>query len=109
MRLADLGRQFVLREGGLDPRHKISTIGLVVGMLQLAAPALGEVAARRLLVMHAIGKRPIVEHRIAGNAEGHVSARRRHAVASGGNPNDQFVHKRSRACGIAAARSSAIM
>ena len=109
MRLADLGRQPVLGQRGLDPRDQIAAIGLVVGVLELAAAAFGEMTARRLLVMRAGRERAVVEQGIARHAEGDVAAARRHPVAARRDADDQFVHNARLRCGIAAARSSAII
>ena len=49
MRIANCRREIVLCQRGLDPRDEVAVIGLVVGVLKLAAAALGEMAARRLL------------------------------------------------------------
>jgi len=109
MRLADLGREIVLRQRGLDPRHEVSAIRGIVGMLQLAPAAFGKMPARRLLVMRPEGERTVVEHRIAGHAERYVPAAWRHAVAARGNADDQLVHRSAMARGMAATRSSAII
>src|SRR3954451_15836405 len=77
-------------------------------MLELAPAALWEVAARRFLMMRPKRQRAIVEHGVAGNAEGNVSSARRHAVPARGNADDELVHSEAIAEGIAAARSSAI-
>jgi hypothetical protein len=57
-------------------------------MLQLTSAAFGKMAAWRHLVMRAEGERTIVEHRIAGNAEGNVAPAKRHAVAARRDPDD---------------------
>jgi hypothetical protein len=74
MRLAKLRLQFVLRQSGLDPRDKIVAIGFVVGVLELAAAALREVPARRILVVRARREGTIVHEGVAGNAERHMAA-----------------------------------
>ena len=73
MRLADCRREIVLRQRCLDPRHEIAAIHLVVGMLELAPAALGEVSARRFLVMRPRRERAIIEQRIARNPESDVT------------------------------------
>jgi hypothetical protein len=55
-----------------DSRYEIAAIRLVVGMLELASAAFGKMAAGRLLVMGPGRERPVIEQRIAGNAERHV-------------------------------------
>ena len=109
MRLADFGLEPVLRQRRFDSRDQEGAIGGVVGVLELAAAALGEMAARRLLVMRAEGERAIVDHGVAGNPERHVATACRHPVPARGYADDELVHRRSRAAGIAAARSSAII
>lgn len=74
MRLANLRLQSMLRQCGLDPRDEIAPIGLVVGMLELASAALGEMMARRILVMRSRRKRSVVEQRVARDSKCHVSA-----------------------------------
>jgi len=69
MRFADFRLQRMLRERCLDARDQIIAISLVVGLLELATTAFGEVTARRLLVMWAEFQRPIVEQGIARNSE----------------------------------------
>ena len=64
------GVEAVLRQRGLDPRHQIAAIGLVIGMLQLAAAAFGKMTAWRHLVMRAEGQRPVVEHASPGTPNG---------------------------------------
>ena len=51
MRFTNLRGEPVLGERSLDARHEIAAIGLVIDMLELASAALGEMAARRLLVV----------------------------------------------------------
>src|SRR5690348_11934730 len=109
MRRPNLGREGVLRQRRLDARDEIAAIGFVVGMLQPASAAFGEVTARRLLVMRSRGDRAVVEQSVARNAEWHMAAAWRHAVAARSNADDRLVHNRSSAPGIASARSSAIM
>lgn len=108
MRCSNLRLEAVLRQCGLDARDEIAAVRLIVGMLELAAPALGKVAARRLLVMRPGRKRPVIEQGVARNAEPHVPAARRHAVTPRRDPDDQFVHSWI-ASGMASARSSAII
>jgi len=74
MGIADDGLQCMLRKRRFDPRYEIAAIGLVVCMLELAATALREVAARRVLMMRPEGQRAIVENRVAGHAKGYVAA-----------------------------------
>ena len=108
MRLAGLGGEAMLRERRLHPRHEVAAIGLVIGVLELASAAFREVTARRLLVMRSRRQRAVVEQSIARDAERHMAAAWRHAVAACGDADDQLMH-RSRAAGIASARSSAII
>src|SRR5690348_8425900 len=108
MRIADLGFEAVLGERGLDPRHEIAAIGLVVGMLELAPAAFGKVAAGRVLVVRPRSERAVVEQRVAGDSEGHMPPARRHAVAARSDADDQLVHS-AMAAGIASARLSAII
>src|SRR6185503_14061483 len=110
MRQPDLRLKPVLRKGRLHARDEIAAIRLVVGVLELATAALREVAARRLLVMRTEGERAVIENGISGHAERHVTATWRHAVTSGRDPDDRFVHSTSASArGIASARSSAII
>src|SRR6187551_420897 len=109
MRGANFRLKLVLGKRRLDPRHQIVPIGRVVGMLELAAAAFGEVLARRLLMVRPECERSIVENRVTRHCEREVPATGRHPVATRGNSNDQLVHSRSNAAGIAAARSSAII
>ena len=84
----------------LDPRDEIAAIGLVVGMLQLAAAAFGKVAARRLLVVRPGRQRAIVEQHVAGHAEGDVAAAWRHAVAARRDADDRLAHSAASAAGL---------
>ena len=68
MRFADLGLQPMLGQRRLNPAYEIAAIGLVVGMLELAAAAFREMAARRILVMRAGSERAIVEQGVTRNA-----------------------------------------
>ena len=97
MRLADFGLEPVLRQRRFDSRDQEGAIGGVVGVLELAAAALGEMAARRLLVMRAEGERAIVDHGVAGNPERKVPAACCHAIAARGYSNDEFAHSSERA------------
>src|SRR5688572_24945511 len=106
MRLADFGRDAVLVERAFHPRHQIAAIGIVVGMLQLAAAALGKVAARRHLVMRAVLDVAISPYHVAGDRERHMAAVIRDAIAARGDPDDRFTHN---VVGMAAAKSSAII
>ena len=100
----------MLRQRAFDPRHKVAAIRLIVGMLQLTAPAFGEVPARRLLVMRAVSKRAVVEHGVAGNPERHMAPAFRDAIPTSGDADDWLVHRASSSArGMAAARSSAII
>ena len=74
MRLADLGREVVLRERGLDAADEIAAIGVIIRLLQLAPATFGKMPARRLLVVRARRKLAIVEQRITRNAERDVAA-----------------------------------
>ncbi len=74
MRFADFGRETVVGERALDARNQVVAIGVVIRMLQLAAPAFGEVPARRLQVMPPKGQRTVVEHSVARNPEWNVPA-----------------------------------
>ncbi len=51
MRVARISVSSVLGERRLDARDEIGAVGLVVGMLELAAAAFGEVTAWRRLVV----------------------------------------------------------
>src|SRR5437868_12469350 len=92
MRLADRGGQIVLSERRFDSRLEIVAIRLVVGMLQLASAAFGEMAAWRLLVARTKGQRPVVEQRIPGHSERHMPSACRYSVAARGNADDELVH-----------------
>ena len=72
MRIADLGRELVLRKRRLHARYQIAAIRLVVGMLELASAAFGEMAAGRLLMVRTRRERSVIEPRIAGHSERHV-------------------------------------
>ncbi len=74
MRLPDFGLKPMMGKRGFDPRHEIAAIGMVVGVLELAAAAIREMAARRLLVMRTEGQGAIVQDGIAGHPEGDVAA-----------------------------------
>ena len=74
MRFADFGLERMLRERGFDPRHEIAAVRLVIGMLELAAAALGEMPARRLLVVRAGCERSVVEQSIARDSERDMAA-----------------------------------
>ena len=86
MRLADLGRQVVLGQRALDPRDEIAAIGVIVGMLELAAAAFGKMAARRLLVMrrHRPARRRRARRRPGRRTArgGRLASRRRRAPQS---------------------------
>src|SRR6476661_7007001 len=99
----------MLSQRGFDTRNEIAAIGFVVGLLQLATAALRKMTARRFLVVRTGSQCPIIENRVARHTKGNMTAAWRHAVASRCNPDDQLVHKSARACGIASARSSAII
>src|SRR5690348_17861155 len=60
MRCPNLGREAVLGERSFDARNKISAIGFVVRVLQLAAAAFREMTAGRLLMMRPRSKRSVV-------------------------------------------------
>jgi hypothetical protein len=62
-------------------------------MLQLAPAALGKMAARRFLVVRARRKRAVVEQRVAGDAERHVTAALRDSVAPRRDPDDQLMDR----------------
>src|SRR5688572_2621477 len=109
VRLADFSFEPMLGQRRFDPGYEVAAIGGVVGMLELASAAFGEVPARRFLVVRTECERPVVQHCIARNAEGHVAATSGYPIAARSNADDEFVHRRSSASGIAAARSSAIM
>src|SRR4029453_8035515 len=70
----DLSLQAVLRQRARHSRRAIVGMGGVRKMLQLAAAAVGKVAARGLLVAAAGIKRAVVEQHVTGNSEGHVTA-----------------------------------
>jgi hypothetical protein len=97
----------VLRERGLHARHQVAAIRLVVGMLQLASAALGEVPARRFLVVRTRRERSVVEQRIAGHSERHRPTARRHAVTAPGDSDDQLMRRGDPDTGQLPASSSA--
>jgi len=72
VRLADRRLQAVLRKRRLDPRDEVSTIGLVVGVLELASAAFREMTARRILMVRARRERSIVEQSITRHSERHM-------------------------------------
>ena len=110
MRIADFRAEVMLREGRLDTRNQVVTIGLVVRMLKLAPAALGKVPARWLLVMRSRRQGSVVEQRVAGDSKRHVAPACGHAVSACRDPDDQLVHSTAAsAWGIAWTRSSAIM
>ena len=109
MRLANFRFERMLRQRRFDPRNEIVAIRRIIGMLKLASAAFGKMPAGRLLMMRSERQRSIVEQGIAGNCERHVPAACGHPVATGRDSDDQLVHKRSSAAGIACTRSSAIM
>ena len=74
MGLADLRLQPVLRKRRFDPRDQIAAIRFVIGMLELAPAALGEVPARRLLVVRPGRERTVIEKSIARDPERDVPA-----------------------------------
>ena len=74
MWVANLGRQIMLCESRLSPRHEIAAIGLVIDVLKLASAAFREVPAGRLLMMRPEGKCAVVQDCIAGDAERNVAA-----------------------------------
>ena len=69
MRSAYLRVQIMLGECSPDPRYEIAAIGIIVGMLKLAAAAFWKVPARGLLVVRPGRQRAVVEYRVAGNSE----------------------------------------
>ena len=93
MRLLDSGFEPVLGECARDSRHQIIAIGGVIDMLELAPAALGEMAARRHLVMWPGHDRPVVEQRIARRRERGVAAACRDPVTARRNPDDQLIHR----------------
>lgn len=98
----------MLGERETHPVFTKSGIRFVVGMLQLAPAALGEMAARRLLAMGAGSDGAILGDRIARHREGDMAAACRHAVAARRDPDDGFAHSAASTAGIAATKSSAI-
>src|SRR4249919_423093 len=106
MRRPDLGLQAVLGQRACYPRRTIVSIGGIRQMLQLAAAACREMAARRLPVAGARFERAIAKQQVTGHSEWDVTAAGRNAVASRGNSDDFFAHKTD---WIAATRSSAII
>src|SRR5206468_7740513 len=93
-----------------DARHEIIAIRLVVGVLELAATAFGKVTAWRHLMVFAERQRTIIEQCVAWDAKGHVATVCCDPVPARGNADDQLVHSMlASACGMAAARSSAII
>src|SRR4029079_13994075 len=106
--MANFGRKIVLRERRLDPRDEIAAIGVIVGVLELAAGALREMAARRLLVVGPERKRAVVEQCIARNSERHMLPAHCYPVAARGNADDQLAHRETMAAGMASTRASAM-
>jgi hypothetical protein len=78
----------VLGERRLDARYQIAAIALIVGMLELAAAAVGKVAAWRFLVVGPESERPVIEHRVAWNSKRHVASAGGDAVASRRDADD---------------------
>lgn len=74
MRLADFRPEIMLCQRAPDPRNEIAAIGLVVGLLELAPAAFGEVATRRVLVVRAGRERAVVEQGITRHAERDVAS-----------------------------------
>src|SRR4051812_45595050 len=110
MRFADLRLYPVLGERSLDPAYEIAAIGLVVGVLELASSAFGEVTARGVLVVRARRHRTVVEQGVARHSECDVAAACRNPVAARRDADNQFVHpRRASARGIESTRSSAII
>jgi len=106
---ANVRRKSVLRQRCLDPRDQVTAVSLVVGMLQLAAAALGKMAAWRRLVVRPEGQRAIVEQRVARNPERYMATASRNAIAARSDADDPLVHRLPMAAGTAFARSSAII
>ena len=65
-------------------------VGFVVEMLELAAAAFGEMAARRRLVMRAAGQRAIGAKQIAGRREGGMATVGSDAIATGGDADNRI-------------------
>jgi hypothetical protein len=63
----------MLRQRRLDPRHQVTAIRVIIGMLQLAPATFRKMPARRLLVMRTERERGPVLHHIARDAEGNVA------------------------------------
>src|SRR5689334_13843625 len=107
MRLADLRRQPMLPERRLHARDEVAAIGFVIDVLQLASPALREVAARRFLVVGSRRKRSVVKQGIPWDPERNMAPARGHSISARRDANDEFVHRRrANSCGIASTRSS---
>src|SRR3954469_6952774 len=97
-------------ERGGDAVAQIDGIGFVVDMLELAAAAFGEVAARRPLAVrtrHEVAQGPDT---IAGRRHRNVASALRHAVAAGGEADHRlaFYRHEAAAAGRWRRRSSAI-
>ena len=105
----DIRRELVLGKRRFDPRNEVIAIGLIIGMLELAAAALGKVTAWRHLVMFSRRQRAVIEQRITRYAERHVVAAGSDSFTAGCDPDDQLVHNAAIAAGIASARLSAII
>ena len=99
----------MLRQCRFNPGNDIAPVRFIIGMLELASAAFRKMTARRVLVMRAECQRPIVENSVTGNSEWNMAATSGYAVAARGNAHDKLVHNSASACGMAAARSSAIM
>ena len=93
MRLANFGLHVVLSERSCDPILQIGAIGLVCDMLQLAAPTLREVAARRLLMVGAGLDGTVFVQQVAGRGERGIASAGRDSVAASGNSDDRFAHR----------------
>jgi hypothetical protein len=73
MRLAKFGREVMLGERRLDPRHEVSAIRVVIHVLELAASAFRKMPARGLLMMRAKCECSVVQHGVAWHAKGNMA------------------------------------
>ena len=109
MRRSDVRLQFMLRQRVRNPRNEITAVGVVIGMLKLTSAAFGKVTAWRHLMVRTISHRAVFKQQIARDGKGSMLPGGCDAVPSRSDPDDRFSQSSSSACGMAAARSSAII
>lgn len=73
MRVSNFRFDSMLRQSRFDPRHKIASIGFIIGLLELAAAAFGKERTWRILMVRTKGQRSIVEERVSRNSERDVA------------------------------------